>query len=163
MNLKHELEALVDALAAAGVDHAICGGIAVTIHGAPRFTKDIDLLVPDEALAEAVRVARTCGFDLPAAPMVFGADSPNERHIQRITKTEERDLLTLDLILVEPGFREVWDSRVLVRWEDRVVPVVSVEGLRTMKQRAGRPQDMLDLKNLGVDTGDDEDSANEDA
>lgn len=38
LNLKQELEALVDALGAQSVEFAICGGIAVTIHGAPRRT-----------------------------------------------------------------------------------------------------------------------------
>ena len=28
----------------AGVDYALCGGLAVAAHGAPRATRDIDLL-----------------------------------------------------------------------------------------------------------------------
>ena len=46
LDLKQELETLVDALSIAGVPFAVCGGIAVTIHGAPRLTDDLDLLVP---------------------------------------------------------------------------------------------------------------------
>lgn len=45
MNLVTELYAVAAALAAARVRHAICGGVAVTIHGATRSTKDIDILI----------------------------------------------------------------------------------------------------------------------
>jgi hypothetical protein len=127
----------------------------VTIHGAPRFTKDIDLLVPDEEVDAALAVARQCGFDLPAAPMVFDAGRDEERHIRRVSKGHEGQLLSLDLILVEPGFREVWSSRVRVEWEGRVIPVVSIEGLAAMKRKAGRPQDLLDLQSLSVEDDDD--------
>jgi hypothetical protein len=161
LNLKQELERLVDALSEANVGFAICGGIAVTIHGAPRFTKDIDLLVLDEHLEQALRVAEQCGFALPAAPMRFDAGGPKERHVRRVSKPDGANLLTLDLILVQPGFAEVWASRELVAWENRVVPVVSISGLALMKRWAGRDQDALDLKNLGVED-DVEDHQNED-
>ena len=45
MKIFDELLSLVDALSAAEVPYAICGGIAVAIPGYPRFTKDIDLIV----------------------------------------------------------------------------------------------------------------------
>jgi len=151
----------VDALLARGVGFAICGGIAVTIHGAPRFTKDIDLLVPDAELERALGVARECGFVLPAAPMVFDAGLPAERHIRRLSKADEGDLLSLDLVLVHPGFGEVWSSRLLVEWEGRVVPVVSAAGLAVMKRLAGRPQDLLDLESLGVEVEDEDPSHEE--
>jgi hypothetical protein len=42
-------------------------------------------------------------------------------------KADGMELLTLDLVLVEPGFRDVWSSRVLVSWEGREVPVELVD------------------------------------
>ena len=51
MDLHQELVQLIDALEAAGAEYALCGGLALAVHGHPRFTKDIDLLVPAEALA----------------------------------------------------------------------------------------------------------------
>ncbi len=148
LNLKTETERVVDALQRAGVDFAICGGIAVTIHGAPRFTRDIDLLIRAEDEARAVAAVAPAGFDLPADPMVFDASGPSERRILRVSKAEGPDLLTLDLIVASPSFDDVWDSRVLVEWEGRRVPVVSVEGLIKMKRVAARPQDLVDIGNL---------------
>jgi hypothetical protein len=45
VNLVDELHAIAGALRSAGVRHAVCGGLAVTLHGATRMTKAIDLLV----------------------------------------------------------------------------------------------------------------------
>ena len=88
----------------------------------PRFTTDIDLLVPGEQVGAALTAVETCGFDLRAAPLVFGAGTPSERHVRRVSKADAGRLLTLDLVLVEPGFGDVWSSRVLVEWEGRTLP-----------------------------------------
>lgn len=45
MNLRDEFLGVLDALTGAGLDHAVCGGFAVAIHGYPRLTQDIDLLI----------------------------------------------------------------------------------------------------------------------
>jgi len=41
MDLYEELFALTKALDAGRLSYALCGGLAVAIHGAPRFTKDV--------------------------------------------------------------------------------------------------------------------------
>ncbi len=38
-----ELLALARALDAAGLEYALCGGLALAVYGAPRATRDIDL------------------------------------------------------------------------------------------------------------------------
>jgi hypothetical protein len=43
----------------------------VRVHGAPRATTDIDLLLTRSSLAGAVEVARTCGFRIAALLMTF--------------------------------------------------------------------------------------------
>jgi hypothetical protein len=156
-DLKAEFEALVDALAAAGIDFAVCGAFAVAIHGAPRFTKDIDLLVMPDDLGRLLEVARSLGFDLPAAPMTFDAGKPAQRTVHRVSKAKEGHLLSLDVILMPPIFQDVWANRILVEWERRRVPVVSLEGLIKMKEVAGRDQDRLDIRKLTQgDFGDEE-------
>lgn len=82
--------------------------------------------------------------------MVFDASGPLERRILRVSKAEGSDLLTLDLIVASPSFEDVWSTRVLVEWEGRRVPVVSVGGLIRMKRVAGRPQDLVDIENLSA-------------
>jgi hypothetical protein len=148
LDLKQELEMLVGALGEAAVPFAVCGGIAVTIHGAPRLTDDLDLLVPATSIEAAKQIAARVGFDVPAAPMVFGGGTPHARTVHRVSKLDEGELLTLDLIVVAGALEEVWRGRVLVEWEGRRVPVVSRAGLLAMKRIAGRPKDLLDIAAL---------------
>jgi hypothetical protein len=43
MNIKTELLSILEALDAADTSYALCGGLALAVHGHPRFTKDIEL------------------------------------------------------------------------------------------------------------------------
>ena len=49
IDLAEEFEAVISALAEHGIEYAVCGGLAMAIHGFPRATVDIDLLIPAEA------------------------------------------------------------------------------------------------------------------
>lgn len=50
-NIEKTLRKAVKILAKSGIPHYVCGGFAVQEHGYPRFTQDVDLIVPDRALA----------------------------------------------------------------------------------------------------------------
>lgn len=52
-----------EALAQAGVPHAIVGGVAVCLHGYRRTTIDIDLLVRPEDMGTILRVLEAAGFN----------------------------------------------------------------------------------------------------
>lgn len=71
VDLFAEVVALAAALDAAAVEYAIRGGVALAIHGAPRATKDIDLLAREADLPRLRDVLRACGFTLEALPMTF--------------------------------------------------------------------------------------------
>jgi hypothetical protein len=146
MNFYEELVALIVSLDEARIDYAICGGVALAIHGHPRFTKDIDLVVQAEDVDRIQRVVAERGFTLPALPMTFDAGSSTERRVHRLSKIDEADLLTLDLLVLRgPAFRGVWDDREEFAWRERSVRAVSRQGLITMKRAAGRPQDLVDI------------------
>jgi len=57
--------------------------------------------------------------------------------------------LILDIMPVTPILKEVWSSRIVFEWKDRIIKVVSTEGLAIMKRLSGRDRDLLDLKELG--------------
>lgn len=148
MNLLEEMLGLIDGLRDASVDYAICGGIAVAIHGYPRFTKDIDVLVRGEDLESIRRVASARGFGLEGGLLRFAAGTPEERAVFRVSKADGPDLITLDLLLVTPALREVWESRESVTWKGRTLDVVTRDGLVRMKRLAGRAQDLVDIEHL---------------
>jgi len=68
MVLHEEFARVVDALDSSGVEYALVGGLAVAVWGAPRATKDIDLLIRRDDLAMAMAAVRPCGFTLEALP-----------------------------------------------------------------------------------------------
>jgi hypothetical protein len=150
LDLITELEGLIKSFESGGVEYALCGGLAVAIHGHPRATMDIDVLVQAEQLTGAIQAARAAGFDIPARKMVFGLRAATPREILRVSKLdpETNELMSVDLILVGPGLEEVWNGRLLVPWRERDVAIVSRAGLVAMKRLAGRPQDLADIAAL---------------
>jgi hypothetical protein len=102
-----EFTALVAELEAAAVPYAVAGAVALAVHGVPRATADIDLLVPEESVEAALAVARRRGFMLAAAPMRF-ADGTT---LRRVTKLAGAEALTLDLLLVGEPLRPTWETR----------------------------------------------------
>ena len=53
MDIYHEFLAVVDALNSAMIEYAVCGGMALAIHGHPRMTHDVDFLFAAESLRPA--------------------------------------------------------------------------------------------------------------
>lgn len=156
MDLQSELAGIVDALAGGQVPYALCGGLAVALHGYPRFTKDIDLLVPAEHVDRIKALVAPLGFSLEAEPMTFGIGTTSERIVHRLSKIRDGEVLTLDLLLLSPVLSDVWTERQAFEWEGRRLSVVSAAGLARMKRLAGRRQDLLDLEQLGfLPPGDD--------
>lgn len=148
MDLIDELIGLSEAFEAAAVDYAICGGVALAIHGHPRFTKDIDILVRTEDLERALAAAATRGFILEGGRITFQTGTEDERAMFRVSKARGIHLLTLDLLLVGRVDDSIWTSRQAVDFEGRLVHVVSREGLIQMKSASGRPQDVIDIERL---------------
>lgn len=144
LDLFEELTGLLRDLDRAGVEYAVAGAVALAIHGVPRATADIDLLVRGPQVAAALEVARVRGFTVAAMPMRF----TDGQELRRVTKLQGEDALTLDLLIVGPPLEEVWADRVSVSLEGGRVWVVSRAGLVRMKALAGRDQDLADIRRL---------------
>jgi hypothetical protein len=147
LDLLEEFRALVTALDAAGVEFAVCGGLAVAIHAHPRATLDVDLLLPAEQVDRARGVARGLGYVLEAGRLVIRKDVIE---VVRLSKpdSETGDLLPLDLLVVTPALEEAWATRARVAWQHGTLPVVSRAGLIAMKRLRGSGQDLDDIRAL---------------
>lgn len=151
VDLFAEVAALTGALDAAAIDYAICGGVALAVHGAPRATKDIDLLAREADLPQLREVVRSRGFTIEALPMTFSTSGIS---IYRFTKIEpDGRTLMLDVLLAEGALESVWQTRSRVTFAatdtpERALWVVSRDGLITLKLTAGRPQDIVDVQRL---------------
>ncbi len=144
MNVFDELVSVVGALDTGRVDYALVGGLAVTVWGAPRATKDIDLLVRGEEVARAKGAVRPLGYSLEAEPMEFR----DGMQLHRVSKVVDRTLMTVDFILVDKNLEPAWASRHRRAIEGCELSVVSREALIAMKVAAGRPQDQADVVSL---------------
>jgi hypothetical protein len=132
------------ALNEAGIEYAVCGGWAMAIHGLPRATMDIDLLVLADDVDKVWRIAQEIGYDVEGLPLHFDIE------VRRISKidSESKKLITLDLLLVEDRIADVWANREEVKWREGSTWVVSKDGLVKMKLLAGRKQDLADIDKL---------------
>lgn len=156
MRLYDELLALIDALNSEEVEYGVCGGIALAIHGFPRFTKDIDLLILPQDLDRVIAVASRRDFIVVANPLRFDTGKPTAREVRRISKIEGEDVMTLDLLLASGVLQGAWDEREEFFWQGRSIKAVSAQGLAKMKRIAGRDQDLLDAKRLEAQDDEDE-------
>ncbi|MCG5051752.1 MAG: nucleotidyltransferase family protein [Myxococcales bacterium] len=144
MDLASELRAVVGALTAHEIPYALVGGLAVAVWGAPRATKDIDLLIRPESLAGAKSVLAQVGYTLEAGLMDFS----DGMTMARVNKVKDGDLMTVDLLFVNENLREAWEGRATRMFGDVPLVVVSREGLLQMKMQSGRPQDRMDVIKL---------------
>jgi hypothetical protein len=150
LDLYDEFAALIAALEAAEAEYAVCGGLAMAIHGHPRATIDVDLVVPPSAAERVLACARALDYVIPADPMSLAG---GKVEIRRMTKIDAAsgDLLSLDLLLVTPAIEEIWRERTRVRWERGELWVVSRQGLVSLKRLRGSGQDQDDIKRLEED------------
>jgi hypothetical protein len=139
-----ELKELLAALENAQIDYAVCGGVALAIHGAPRATQDIDLLLRREDLDRLRQAIRPFGFTLESFPMDFASGVT----MQRFTKLIGSDPLMLDVLFADGPLERVWAERQTAEIEGGKLRVVSRQGLISLKLAAGRPQDLADIQRL---------------
>lgn len=143
-----------EALAKAGVPHAIAGGVAVALHGAVRGTVDVDLVIRlrEDDFAKAEQALKGLGL-APRLPVTaFEVFRFREEYIRN------RNLLAwsfsnpsnpeeiVDILIAE----DLGRCRVvqIAAGRGRRLPVVSRKDLIEMKTRSGRAQDLEDISAL---------------
>jgi hypothetical protein len=142
-----EFQNLIGRINEKQIDYAVCGGWAMAIHGAPRATVDIDLLVANENLSKVWRIAEDLGYWVEGLPLSFDNGIIEIRRISKID-AETKTLFTIDFLLVTEGLKKVWETRENIDWEDDKVWTVSREGLIFMKKLSGRHKDLGDIESL---------------
>ncbi|MFP4395667.1 MAG: DUF6036 family nucleotidyltransferase [Anaerolineales bacterium] len=127
------------------VRYLVIGGYAVSLHGYPRYTKDIDIWIemsPENA-RRMVKAMEQFGF----GSLGLQADDFQEPdQIIQLGYPPNR----IDLITTPPGvdFESSYASRAEVEIDDVKVNFIDLEHLKQNKRAAGRLQDLADLENL---------------
>jgi hypothetical protein len=153
---------LLRALDAGQVNFAVAGGFAVVLHGVPRMTFDLDIVIDDADanMKRLVDVLEQEGMQprLPV-PLRELADAPTrrrwiqERNLIAFTVTHPtRTMEELDIVLVTPfAWTDIAASRVWREIDGARVPLVGRKLLRQMKLASGRDKDLSDAELLGED------------
>lgn len=127
------------------VKYLVIGGYAVSIHGHPRSTKDIDVCIElsESNALKMVEVIKEFGFSS--------------------LKLKKEDFLKKDLItqlgfpplridilndLDGVNFEEAWKNKKVVSFDKVPVNFIGYNDLLIVKEKAGRPQDIADLDKL---------------
>jgi predicted nucleotidyltransferase len=137
-------------LQAMGVRFALVGGLAVSIRGEARFTRDVDLALIADTDADAERIVfslRDAGYT--AIALVEHRDRPRLATARLASPSD----IIVDLIVATCGIeREVVERAAPMRLEDvGEIPVARAEELLAMKvlsMNERRRQDLTDAVNL---------------
>jgi predicted nucleotidyltransferase len=138
-----DIESLLRSLNDHSVEYVLIGATAFPVHGYARATLDVDIFI--RATPENAQRTRRALID-------FGYD---------LTDVTDDDLLTKKVLirqyLVEADihpyvrgvlFDEVWSRRVQDLFGQTPVAFASLDDLIRMKEAAGRPKDLEDLRVL---------------
>ena len=151
-DLYEELRKITNTFDRHHIEYALCGGLAMAVYDHPRATIDIDLLILSDSLDSALQVANELGYTIRGLDLSFADGAVEIRRVSKIHPTT-RHVLTLEMLLVTPAIREVWDSRVEADLEDGNISVVSREGLIDLKRFRSSGRDLDDIALLQEDIG----------
>ena len=111
----HSFGGVIDVLEAVGARYAIWGGLAVTAHGEPRFTQDMDVLLDPAGLPVAVFMRRLqeSGYhvDEVAVRNALGGGFFNVIHLYYQVKTDF-------YVPCEAGLRQMIAERVYLPFDE---------------------------------------------
>lgn len=145
LELSRDLRELLKCFLSHDVRFLIIGGHAVSYHGYPRFTKDLDVWV-ERSEANAIKIVealREFGFDFEGlSPEMFTQES-------RMTQMG-REPNRVDILHTIKGveFSECYPRSLRANIEGASIPIISKTDLIQNKIATARPQDLADADQL---------------
>lgn len=129
------------------VKYVTIGGIAAILHGVPRATFDLDILI--EATPENAQ-------NLLDALLDAGLGTASMTTAEQLLAHEVtifRDRVQIDVQTSTPGitFEEVWIRREVRKYGRQKFYILSRDDLIASKRAAGRPRDLEDIRLLEQD------------
>lgn len=145
MPLHKDLREFVELLNSNEVDYLVVGAIAVSFHGFPRYTADLDVLVRSEAqnAQKILSVLLQFGFgnlDIQADDL-----QKAENVIQLGVHPNRIDLLTS---ISGVSFEQAWATRVETEFEGLPIRFIGITELIRNKESIGRARDLGDAEEL---------------
>lgn len=128
-----------------GVNYLVVGGYAVSFHGHPRYTGDLDIFIAisEKDAQQTVKTFRDFGFsDLEITPSDF-------LETDMIIEVG-REPLKIQVMTGISGvtFSECFNDRTIAQIDGTPIPFISYEKLLQNKTASGRPKDLADVHDL---------------
>ena len=138
---------LLAAFAAANVEFAVVGGVAVNAHGYVRATNDLDIFIrPTEENARAAfNALLSLGVPLDGLQPTDLLD--DEENLRFGPAEDHVDILPS---IGEMKFDQVWRNRIVTEVAGIAVPFISKPDLIENKLQVGRLRDLADAEELAL-------------
>ncbi len=147
------------ALSKAKVKYVVAGGVAVVLHGYPRLTRDLDLIVllEEKNLDRFFEALRSIGYNpkVPVSKQQFKDKKERERWkrekgmiVFSFVQNDPPNHL-IDMFVGEPiRFDFVYRDKKIINISGVKVPLISIHHLKRLKLLAGRDVDLIDVEQL---------------
>lgn len=142
-----------------GISYVVVGGIAVNLHGIPRMTYDVDLLLDlsDKNLEKFLKLAQKWGFT-PRVPVEIMELAQKEKREDWIKNKHMKAfclinpdwaISEIDIVIDSPvSYGQAAKNVKFIMLKNIPVPLISLEDLIEMKKNTGRKQDEADIRYL---------------
>ena len=128
------------------VRYVIIGGIAAVLHGVPRATFDLDILIEatETNVARLLQALREAGFGT--------ADLVDVQGILENEITIFNDRVRIDVLTTAPGltFEAAWERCETMDYQGQKFRVASRQDVIASKRAVGRPKDLEDIRILDI-------------
>lgn len=150
---------LFKALKTHEINYLLVGGLAMNLHGVPRMTMDVDLVIALDAsnIAKLANCAKELGL-YPNVPVNLEdlADAAKrealfaEKHLIALPLISNTPAIpTVDIVIHHPlDFQQAFTRAMQRDISGTPVMLASIEDMIAMKKAAGRAQDLSDITHL---------------
>lgn len=141
------------------VNYLLIGGLAMNLHGVPRMTMDVDLIIALDSSNIDQLISCTNALGLRPSTPVKLADLADNGKCKALF--EEKNLIalalisdtpatpTVDIVIHHPlNFQQAYMNRVERDVSGTPVYMASLSDMITLKKAAGRAQDLSDIAHL---------------
>ena len=154
-----DFEHIFKELTTAGIDFVVVGGVAVNLHGIPRMTYDIDLMIlfEEENITKTIKKLERLGYT-PRVP-VSSEDLVDEKARETWIREKNMKAFTfqnpnqaiaeIDLLIDSCiPYEDIKQRAIMFEIGNTKVPVASIPDLIELKLGSGRRQDLSDIEHL---------------
>jgi predicted nucleotidyltransferase len=141
------------------IRYVIVGGIAVILHGSPRLTADLDIIIDLEPVkaGQTIEVLQHAGFmaEIPVDIRQFADEDVRrswiaEKNMKALSLHDhEMPPTVIDILAESPiAFDDLYQRSKLIALDEITLRVASIPDLITLKRLSGRPEDLSDIAEL---------------